>query len=634
MPALAGFPRLSLLARMNVFYEEDGGFKAGTVLEDNNSSLQVQTQHGKRAKVKSNAVLLRFQHPSLNEFMQSAQAIAESIDANFLWEVCGQQEFGFESLGREYFGREPKAEESAGLLMKLHSAPAHFYKKGKGHYKPAPPDALKAALASIERKRQQAQLQAAYQEQLLRFELPDELRPALKHLLYKPDRNATETKAVEAVCSQLRLSVPRLLEKCGALPSSHDYHLNRFLFEHFPKGTGFDSALMAQEPSGLEQAEVDAFSIDDAATTEIDDAFSVTRLADGGWRVGIHIAAPALGIAPGSALDIEAARRMSTVYFPGNKITMLPEPVVQAFTLAQGSHCPALSMYVELTDGLEITDTRTVLERVPIRSNLRHDMLDSRFDAKAVAKGKVECEHGEDLLLLHALAANLAKGRGKEEAGPGRPDFSFHIDNERVRIVPRLRGSPVDMVVSELMIFVNSTWARRLNEADVPALYRVQTNGKVRMSTVPAAHQALGVKQYIWASSPIRRYTDLVNQRQLVSLIRGQPPAYAKGDERLLVILRDFEATYDAYAEFQRHMERYWCLRWLIQEEVTVAPAEVIREDLVRVEAIPLFCRIGSLPALAPGIRVEVALSTIDLLELTVHCEYRRTLEPAALAPA
>jgi exoribonuclease-2 len=614
---------------MNVFYEEDGGFKAGTVLEDNNSSLQVQTQHGKRAKVKSNTVLLRFQHPSLNDFMQSAQTVAQSIDANFLWEVCGQQEFGFETLGREYFGREPRAEESAGLLIKLHSVPTHFYKKGRGHYKPAPPEALKAALASIERKRQQAQLQASYQEQLRRLELPESFRPLIRQLLYRPDRNATETRALETVCAELKLSVPALLEKCGALPSSHDYHLERFLFEYFPRGAGFDPALAAGQAVGLPEADVDAFSIDDAATTEIDDAFSVKRLAGGRWQVGIHIAAPALGIAPGSALDLEAARRMSTVYFPGSKITMLPEPVIRTFTLAQGSRCPALSMYLELTSGLEIADTRTVIERVPIGSNLRHDMLDRLFDESAVARGKVQCDHGEDLLVLHAFATALARTRGKEDGGPGRADFSFYVDNDRVRIVPRRRGSPVDRVVSELMILVNSTWARRLSESGVPALYRVQSNGKVRMSTAPAAHQGLGVEQYLWASSPIRRYADLVNQRQLLAMVRGEPPAYGKGDERLLVILRDFEAAYEAYAEFQRQMERYWCLRWLIQENLAIATAEVIRDDLVRVEPLPLFCRVASLPALAPGSRVEVALSAIDLLELNVHCEFRRSVDLA-----
>ncbi|HZP93454.1 MAG TPA: RNB domain-containing ribonuclease [Burkholderiales bacterium] len=611
---------------MNVFYEEDGGFKAGIVLEDNNTSLQVETQHGKRAKVKANGVLLRFQHRSLGEFMTAAQAVAEAIDPGFLWEVCGQEEFSFEGLGRDYFGREPKPEEAAGLLMRLHSAPTHFYRKGRGRYKPAPPEALKAALASLERKRQQAILEAKYLDQLRRFELPEAFRAALPQLLYKPDRGSVEGKALEAACTELKLSAPRLLEKCGALPSAHDYHLGRFLFEYFPRGSGFDPALDAPLPEGLPRAEAEAFSVDDATTTEIDDAFSVSPLAQGGWRIGIHIAAPALGIRPGSPLDAEAARRMSTVYFPGDKITMLPQAVIQSFTLAEGRDCPALSMYVDVSPALEITAVRTVEERVRIVSNLRHDSLDAGFDEAAVAAGRADFPFGDALLLLHRLATKLEKGRGKADAGPARPEYSFYVENERVRIVERKRGSPLDKVVSEMMILVNSSWARALAEAKLPALYRAQSNGKVRMSTLPAPHQGLGVENYVWASSPLRRYADLVNQRQLLSLIRGEPPVYPAGDERLLAILRDFEIAYEAYAEFQRQMERFWCLRWLIQEGVKVSAAEVVREELVRLDHLPLYCRSVSVPPLPAGTPVEVAVSDIDLLDLTVHCEFVRRL--------
>jgi exoribonuclease-2 len=178
-----------------------------------------------------------------------------------------------------------------------------------------------------------------------------------------------------------------------------------------------------------------------------------------------------------------------------------------------------------------------------------------------------------------------------------------------------------------MMILVNTEWGRQLAQNEIPALYRAQAGGKVRMSTVPAPHQGLGVAQYLWASSPLRRYADLVNQRQLLSLLGNEAPAYPMGDERLLVILRDFELAYDAYAEFQRGMERYWCLRWLIQEGVVLTGGEVLREELVRINQIPLVVRVPSMPACAPGSRVELAVSDIDLLELTLHCEFRRALE-------
>jgi exoribonuclease-2 len=610
---------------MNVFYEEDGDFKAASVLEDNNTSLQVQTQHGKRAKVKSGSVLLRFEHPSLNEFMDSVREIADGLDPTFLWEVSGTQEFAYDVLAREYFGRAPKPEEAAGLLLKLHGTPTHFYRKGKGHYKPAPAEALRAALASLERKRQQAELQATYQGQLRRGELPEAFRPIVRELLYQPDRNAIETKALEAAATELKISVPRLLERCGGLASSEDYHLGRFLFAHFPKGTGFGAGLDTSVIDELPEAASEAFSIDDASTTEIDDAFSVRSLPGGGFEVGIHIAAPALGIAPGTAVDSEAARRLSTVYFPGDKITMLPDSVIERFTLAERRRCPVVSLYATLTPDFEIAGMRNAIEAITIRTNLRHDRLDVQFD-EAAAAGPAEFEYGPELLVLHRLAEQLEQRRGKSEARGPRADYSFHVENGKVRIVPRRRGSPVDKIVSELMIFVNAQWARQLTTAGVPALYRVQSNGKVRLSTVAAPHQGLGVEQYIWASSPIRRYTDLVNQRQLIAVVQSLPPHYPPGDERLLVILRDFESAYEAYTEFQRQMERYWCLRWLLQEQVNLAIGQVVREELVVLEQIPLYCRTASLPVLPPGTRVEVSLSHVDLFELTVHCEYRGNL--------
>lgn len=612
---------------MNVFFEEDGAFKAGTVLADNNTSLQVQNLHGKRSKVKEAAVLIRFDHVPLSQFMTEAQQIAEDIDPTFLWECSGATEFGFDQLGREYFGHEPRPAESAGLLMRLHATPTHFYKKGKGRYKAAPADALRAALASIERKKKQAEMQARYVRQLMHFEFPHELQPLLPQLLYQPDKASVEFKALEEAAAQSHLSVLKLLEKSGAIGSSHDYHLGRFLFEFFPRGTDFDPALTAGAPGQLESSPVEAFSIDDAATTEIDDAFSVVRLPNGNWQIGVHIAVPALGVAPDSPIDREAAKRLSTVYFPGAKITMLPPAAIAQYTLGAGDACPALSMYLEITPELEIRACRSAVERVRIAANLRHDELEAQFNEQQLATGQFGHAFAEQLLVLLRFAAKLERDRGKDEPAAMRSDYNFYVDNERVRIVERRRGTPVDKIVSEMMILVNTEWGRQLAENEIPALYRTQAGGKVKMSTLPAPHQGLGVPQYIWASSPLRRYADLVNQRQLLALIRHEPPVYPARDERLLVILRDFELAYDAYAEFQRGMERYWCLRWLLQEGIVVTGAEVLREELVRLDRLPLVVRVPSMPACSPGSRVELAVSGIDLLELSLHCEYKRTLE-------
>ena len=178
-------------------------------------------------------------------------------------------------------------------------------------------------------------------------------------------------EALEDACSVTKLSVAKLLEKCGAIPSTHDYHLNRFLLEHFPEGPGFGdvSAGELTEPKDLPTADVVAFSIDDATTTEIDDAFSVTPLSLGSFRVGVHIAIPTLGIAPESPLDSVAAHRLSTVYLPGGKITMLPDAVIQHYTLKEGEICPALSMYLDVADDFTVIGTTSRIDRIKVAEN-------------------------------------------------------------------------------------------------------------------------------------------------------------------------------------------------------------------------------------------------------------------------
>jgi exoribonuclease-2 len=608
---------------MNVFYEEEGGFRVGSVLADQGTSLQVEAPHGKRSKIKAANVLLRFDGP-LATFMDDAQQLAQTLDVDFLWECAPQAEFSFQDLGSEYFGHAPAAVESAALLLRLHGAPMYFYRKGKGHYRPAPPEALKAALAGLERKRQQALLQARYLEQLGRFQLPAEFASHLTELLYRPDRNTVEVKALEQAASEAGLSTAHLLERCGAIPSSHDYHLNRFLLENFPHGVEPPAPSVLAPLPDLALAPVDAFSIDDVTTTEIDDAFSVRALAQGGWEIGVHIAAPALGIAPGSEVDEEAGRRLSTVYMPGSKITMLPEPVVAQFTLAEGREVPAVSLYLDLAPDLRLRGTRTAVERVRIAANLRHDTLEQQFNEESIAESRQDFPFGAELKVLYDLASVLEGGRGRPEVARGvNMDYSFYVEGERVRIVQRRRGSPIDKVVSEMMIFVNSEWGRQLAEAGVPAIYRAQGNGKVRMSTVPGGHQGLGVAYYTWTSSPLRRYVDLINQRQLVALTRGEAPPYPPKSERLLTAMRDFEQAYEAYSEFQRMMERYWCLRWLLQEGVTTTTAEIMRENVAKIGDLPLIGRVHGLPPVNPGELVEVEVSGIDLLAIDFRAQYR-----------
>ena len=608
---------------MNIFYEEDGNFKVGGIMTDNDTSLQVESTHGKRSKIKASNVLLRFAQPALGEFMAQAEHVSAGIDVEFLWESCPPEEFGFDALATEYFGHAPTPVEAAGIVMRLHSAPMYFYKKGKGHYKAAPAEALKSALASTEKKRVLAELLARFTTELSAFTLPPEFADKLPHLLYSPDRNTLEVKALEAACAATHLSAAHLLQRCGGIPSTRDYHLNRFLLENFPHGTGFPEVTV--EPhSELPLAEVTAFSIDDASTTEIDDAFSVAQLSNGNWRIGVHIAAPALGITPNTPVDAIAAERLSTVYMPGAKITMLPENVVQEFTLCADKICPALSLYMEVDSAtLAVLGTESRLERLHISANLRHDTLEPLFNENTLADCKLDYPYASELTLLWNLAHKLEAARGKaDERNSQQVDYNFNVENDVVTISTRLRGSPIDKVVSELMIFVNSTWGKLLADNEVAGIYRTQNNGKVRMTTVAAPHQGLGVAQYMWSSSPLRRYIDLVNQRQIIQLLKNEAPVYTKNDTALFTVLSNFDAAYTAYNDFQRQMERYWCLRWLLQENVQQIDALLLRENLVRLSGVPLAGRIPSIPELPANTMVTLEMGEIDLLDLSFNARF------------
>lgn len=120
----------------------------------------------------------------------------------------------------------------------------------------------------------------------------------------------------------------------------------------------------------------------------------------------------------------------------------------------------------------------------------------------------------------------------------------------------------------------------------------------------------------------MRRYVDLINQRQIVALLRGESPPYSKENNKLLIAVRDFEAAYGIYTTFQREMERYWCLRWLLQEKIHISEGQIIKENLVKLDRIPLIIRVPSLPEIAPGNYVQLKLSEIDLLECSLHAEY------------
>jgi exoribonuclease-2 len=613
---------------MQVLYEEEGAIKVGAVLGQAPASLQVESPHGRRTKVKAANVLLAFEQPAAADLLPEAQRYAAALDTEFLWQCCGSTEFDFRALAKDYVGREPTPVEATGVLLKLLEAPIYFHRRGRGRFQPAPAETVKLALAGLEKKRRLQETIGEWAAALARGECPADIAALKDELLYAPDRGKPQTKALELACKETGLTPARLFERCGALADSHEYHLRRFLHEFFPRGTAFPAHGVPSARPDLPLAEVAAFSLDDVGTTEVDDAFSVQPLQDGRFRFGIHIAAPGLGIVPGSELDAIARERLSTAYMPGVKITMLPQDVVGAFSLDQGGERPAVSLYVDYSpdEGVLLNTRQSRVERIPVAANLRHAQYDALNEAFETGEGKGLAFEGE-LRLLWQAARRLEAARGRPATAASQVDYSFDVEEGRVRIVPRRRGTPLDKLVSELMILVNRSWGELLAERDVAAIYRVQSVGKVRFSVHGEAHEGLGVTAYAWTSSPLRRYVDLVNQWQLLAALSGARAPFARNSDALLAALRAFELTHARYDEHQRGMETYWSLRWLLQEGLREVEAVVLRENLVRVEGLPLYVRVASLPEdAAPGTRVRLAVEGVDLLERAVALVFRETL--------
>ena len=631
-----------------VLFEESGTFRAATLLTDQNASLQLELPGGKRQKVKAAQVLLRFKDPTPAQLLAAAEPLSNDTDPAFLWECAPESDFSFAELATDYFGRSPSAIEATALLLAIHGAPLYFHRRGKGMFRRAPPEILKAALAGAEKKRLQAEAIERMVAQLVAGNLPRELLEQVDTLLIQPDRNRPEVKAFETACEQTHESPAALLLRCGAFPDPYHWHFRRFAAERFPKGIGFPELPEPAAYDALPLADVQAISIDDANTTEIDDALSVTRLPGIGWRFGIHIAAPGLGILPGSPHDAVARARLSTVYMPGHKITMLPDRLVEHFTLSAGRSCPAVSLYVSTRDDFEIIHHESRIERVPIADNLRLHEIEPLMLAEPLNAGQPpECAHGETLLTLWQFAAACAGRRGKPSAQAGLHDYHYQIDGPlhdkatgaildpsacSVHIEARKRGSPVDMLVAELMILANATWGQLLADKGVPGLYRGQIAGKVRMTTNAIPHEGLGVACYAWSTSPLRRYSDLINQWQLIAVLSDKPAVFAPRSAELFAAMRDFDLTYAGYADFQRRMERYWCLRWLQQSETTEVTGTVLRNaPNVRIEGLPLVVQVPAAPELPPGSRISLTLGKPNLLDLSIHAFFNHALSPCGL---
>lgn len=603
--------------------------KYGLVLDNNSYQLteviaiekkHIQIRHFNDKvdkKIKVDNLIIDFTG-SIETLKSQIEIARNSVDLDLLWELSADQNnWSWNDLTELNFSNQ-HLDSKIGLFMALCDPAIYF------SYNHDSKELKRHSLEDITTRKTQLARQIEYQTKfdaiysaLMNLEKPNWSIDPLS-LINKPDKNSLEYKAANKASKELKLSLVEILFKLGYISSIDEMMESSFIRQYFPEGTELADFTIADHANDLPLNQArKVFSIDELMTTEIDDAFSISA-EDYGWLLGIHISAPSLN----PELLTIASERMSTVYYPGHKITMLPENVIAHYSLDQGKELPVVSIYFRLDSELNILENFSTLERVVVSDNLRTENLELYFNNDNLDK-----EHGyayePELKLLHKFALKLEESRGRASVNQMMVDYSFAFsDDGKVQIKPRLRGNPIDKLVSELMILANCSWGRMLTNSFVPAIYRVkQPMYPVVMTLTPNSHTGLNVDYYTWASSPLRRAVDLVNQSQIISLLQQKKPLSAV-DFAVANVVENFDDVYSSYLKFQDTMERYWSLRFIEQENIHKIKATFTFRNNVQLDGVPITLDASTITkAKPPGEEILLTIDNINFVNLTFECK-------------
>jgi len=351
------------------------------------------------------------------------------------------------------------------------------------------------------------------------------------------------------------------------------------LNEGFPEDVLREAENIIKKPLSLEGVEdlthLETYSIDDDTTEDIDDAISITESSEG-LMVGVHIADVGSLIPKWSLLDQEALRRGETIYLPEGNIHMFPLELVRSrLSLFEGTPRFAISLLILFDNNLSIKSYRFTKSKILVRKNLSYSQAEDFLKS-----GHIGCR-------LVEIALNLRRKR--IEAGAfivELPDLKIGIrEDGSIEIKKIYMNTIAHLVVSEFMILTNWLSARFFKDRGIPAIFRSQPEPvseeakeldendplfplrvvkflkPSRMGLSPEPHSFLGLDAYVQITSPIRRYLDLVLQRQLLSELEGREPCYTV--EELERIYFQVESSVREKRIVERARERYWLLKYL-----------------------------------------------------------------------
>ncbi len=354
-----------------------------------------------------------------------------------------------------------------------------------------------------------------------------------------------------------------------------------------------ESATVAQAEFDRTEREdlrdIPAFTIDGPLTRDYDDALSL-EIAGDSIHIGIHIADVAGAILPGSVLDLEAAERAASLYLPRRQIPMFPDELSQdILSLKQECDRRAISLLARFDRNGELLGYRFVPSVIRISKHLTYDEVNERLN------------DDDSFKMMYQMSQRLRQKRMDRDAlDLSLPELHVKLnDDSSLSLALIEQDTPSRMIVAEFMILYNWLVARFLSDNQISVLFRTQQEPNERLpleepghiffvfqqrrklsplqiKTSPAPHTGLGLDIYTHATSPIRRYLDLVSQRQIMSFFRGTKPIY---DEKELEEIRLFiEPAIKDLARVKRNRQRYWILKYLCQHRGENFKALILNE--------------------------------------------------------
>jgi len=574
------------------------------------------------------------------QISDKVSAFQSEVDVELLWQSLGgsQRELQPAELAEMFFAEDTP--EAASAVFRALSEDNLFFKRKGSQFLARSAEQVSTELTRRQRQREREQFRERTSNvisQLLKQKkapVPPDADPILDRiqnwLRYRTGDEVGNLLEEIAGPAKARDAAYEILARAGRV----DRSLDRFLVM-----AGVETEFSIQLIEAAEQLRpfvddvarfdfqnIVTFTIDDEDTREVDDALSVVRRGQE-IVVGIHIADVSAFVQKGDLLDVEGARRSSTIYLPAATVRMFPEPLsTDRASLNSGSPRPAYTVEVRFDEQGHRLGYRITLTTVNVQKRFSYDDADRAFEAGDTS-----------LQTLHRIAQQLHEERAARGAITfRRPELKIRITGDEIEIKKINSSSPSRFIVSEMMILANGLSADFASVNALPVIYRTQeprdaigvdetpvvealaferlrkTFKRSRLSLTPALHSGLGLSAYTQASSPIRRYADLVTQRQFTSMLRSA--AIPHGREELLRILVTAEAAEQEIRAIEERSTNYWLLEYLSRYKKHEQLAAVVLDLKGNIEIEDFYLRGKLTPAnkLQPGEVVQVRIESIE----------------------